>query len=160
MTEGARHPEAQAFLAIVDDTPECAKALRYVACRARRLDAEVILLRVVPSAPFLQWGRAQRAIAEEALAEAQLVLDEAARRVATILGRRPRTELREGRAAEAILAFLQAEPAVRMLVLAAAPQGRPGPLVAHFAGPAAGSLPCLVTIVPGGMADSELDRLA
>ena len=36
----------------------------------------------------------------------------------------------------------------------------PGPLVSHFAGAAAGSLPCPLIIVPGGLDDEALVRLA
>jgi hypothetical protein len=33
-------------------------------------------------------------------------------------------------------------------------------LVAHFAGTVAGSLPCPLMIVPGGISDEQLDRLS
>ena len=48
---------------------------------------------------------------------------------------------------------------ISALVLAAAKEGGPGPLVSHFAGSVAGSLPCPLIIVPGGLDDEQLARL-
>jgi hypothetical protein len=44
-------------------------------------------------------------------------------------------------------------------VLGAAASGGPGPLVSHFTANA-GQLPCPVYIIPGSMAEAELDRLS
>jgi hypothetical protein len=43
-------------------------------------------------------------------------------------------------------------------VLAAAENG-PGPLISHFAGSAAGGLPCPLIIVPAALSEEALDRL-
>ena len=45
------------------------------------------------------------------------------------------------------------------VVLAAAGDGAPGPLIAHFGGAAAGGLPCPLVIVPGGLDRAALDRV-
>ncbi len=150
---------AATFLVIVDDTPEFGKALRFAALRALHTGGEVALLRIIRPAQFLQWGRVQDAIEEDAEAEAAQKLELAASEVFELLGRRPQTFVRRGKPAEEVLAFVTEHPGVRALVLAAAPRGRPGPLVDFFAGERAGSLPCLVMIVPGGIADPALDRL-
>ena len=47
----------------------------------------------------------------------------------------------------------------RALVLAAAAKGKPGPLVDFFTRERAGTLPCMVMIVPGGIEDADIDRL-
>ena len=49
---------------------------------------------------------------------------------------------------------------VTALILGAAAEGGPGPLVAHFTGAVAGTLPCPVVIVPGRLSDEALDRLS
>ena len=46
------------------------------------------------------------------------------------------------------------------LVLGAAAQGTPGPLVAHFTGNNAGALPCPVMIIPGSLDDDRLEALS
>jgi hypothetical protein len=45
-------------------------------------------------------------------------------------------------------------------VLGAAAEGGPGPLVSHFAGSVAGSLPCPLIIVPGSLSEEQLARLS
>ncbi|MGC1269567.1 MAG: universal stress protein, partial [Croceibacterium sp.] len=50
-------------------------------------------------------------------------------------------------------------PEVAALVLGAAGEGNPGPLVTHFS-TTAGALPCPLFIVPGGMSEEEIDRLS
>jgi nucleotide-binding universal stress UspA family protein len=49
---------------------------------------------------------------------------------------------------------------IAALVLGAAADGGPGPLVSHFAGSVAGSLPCPLVIVPGRLSDEALDALS
>lgn len=150
---------AETFLVIVDDTPECRKALRFAALRALHTNASVALLNIIRPAQFLQWGRVQDMIEAEAREDAERALAEASAAVEAILGRRPATHIRHGKPAEQIQAFLREDPSIRVLVLAAAARGRPGPLVGHFSGEAAGTLPCIVMIVPGGISDAEIDRL-
>jgi hypothetical protein len=69
--------------------------------------------------------------------------------------------VREGDAAKAIADLLkEREEDFAALVLGAAAEGAPGPLVSHFSGAAAGGLPCPLVIVPGALSDEALDRLA
>ncbi|MGE5722114.1 MAG: hypothetical protein ACM3YM_06605, partial [Sphingomonadales bacterium] len=42
------------------------------------------------------------------------------------------------------------------LILAAASEGGPGPLVTHFAGSVAGSLPCPLIIVPANLSEEAI----
>jgi nucleotide-binding universal stress UspA family protein len=151
---------AQTFLVVVDETPECGKALRLAARRAQRTGGSVALLHVIRPAQFVQWGRVQQAIEAEAEEAAQQLVETAASEVEALLGQRPAVAIRRGKPAEQVLQYLGEEPGIRALVLAAAATGRPGPLVDFFAGERAGSLPCLVIVVPGSMADDALDRLA
>lgn len=150
---------AETFLVIVDNTPECALAIRFAALRALHTGASVGLLHVIRPSPFLQWGRAQEMIESEAMEDAENALARAATVAEAIMGRRPETHIRTGKPTEAILEFIREHSGIRALVLAAAARGRPGPLVGHFTGADAGSLPCLVMIVPGGMSEADLDRL-
>ena len=56
--------------------------------------------------------------------------------------------------------YLAEHPEISALVLGAARDGGPGPLVAHFAGAQAGELPCPVFVVPGSLSEAEIDRLS
>ena len=150
---------AETFLVVVDDTPECAKALRFAALRAQHTGARVALLHVLKPSQFLQWGGVQKDMEAEAEDNGRAVLAEKAAEVEALTGLRPGVRLARGRSAEAVMDVLRSDRSIRALVLAAAAKGKPGPLVEHFSGDAAGTLPCMVMIIPGGIADSELDRL-
>lgn len=145
------------FLVVIDDTAESRLALRYAARRAAVTGAGCTLLHVAPRAAFSQWGGVQEAMDAEAAAEGQALLDGLAADVEASSGVRVRRLVRRGDPLEEVRAV--AQEGVRMLVLATAAKGAPGPLVAFFSGEAAARLPCLVTIVPGGLSGAEVDAL-
>jgi nucleotide-binding universal stress UspA family protein len=149
---------AGAFLVVIDGTAESRLALRYAARRAAVLRSELVMLHVVAPAAFMQWGGVQDAIEAEALAEAEALLGALAEEVAAETGIVARQAVRRGEVAETVAQV--AADGVRNLVLATAAKGAPGPLVAFFSGEAAARLPCLVTIVPGGLSDEDVARLS
>jgi nucleotide-binding universal stress UspA family protein len=150
---------AETFLVVVDDTEECAKAIRFAALRAQHTGANVMLMHVLKPTAFLQWGGVQKDMDAEAEQLAQALLAAKADSVEALTGQRPVLKLASGRSTEAVLDVVTGDRSIRALVLAAAARGRPGPLVDFFSGERAGSLPCMVMIVPGGISDSDLDRL-
>lgn len=154
-----RADTAETFLVVVDRTPECAKALRFAALRAFRTGARTRLMTVVAPSQFIQWGGVQEELEAEAQAEAEDLLNARASEIEELTGVRPETVIRTGRGPESVLEEIMSDRSVRALVLAAAPSGRPGPLIDYFAGERAGSLPCMVMIIPGAMDDEDLDRL-
>jgi len=120
----------------------------------------VTLLRVIPRPEFVQWGGVQSALEEEGRAAARLLLTSAADEVEMLSGARPDCEWKEGESSTAaVLTAVYEDPAIRALVLAAAPKGAPGPLVSFFTGERAGALPCLVIVVPGALDSTAIDRL-
>ena len=68
--------------------------------------------------------------------------------------------VKQGEPIKAVSALIAERDDLGALVLAAAVEGGPGPLISHFAGAAAGSLPCLLIIVPAALDEDSLDRLA
>ena len=58
--------------------------------------------------------------------------------------------VRQGDPVKAVRDHIGTRDDIAALVLGAAPSGKPGPLVGHFAGNDAGKLPCPVMIIPGG----------
>lgn len=148
------------YLVIFDDTSESRVAMRYAALRAARVDARVTLLHVMPPTEFMQWGAVQELIEAEAQTNAEALLAGVADELFALSGARPGTIVRRGEATAAILDTVAADGSIRALVLGAAPKAAPGPLVSFFAGERAGSLPCLVMIVPGGLDDARLAALA
>ena len=67
--------------------------------------------------------------------------------------------VKTGDAQTVIKEYLAEHPEVAALVLGAAADGGPGPLVTHFSSHA-GHLACPLFIVPGGLSDEEISRVA
>jgi len=110
---------------------------------------------------FVAWGAVQKAMEAEAIEEAETLLKNAADEAEMLTGARPEVEWRQGDSAAAeVLAALDDDLGTRALVLAAAAKGPPGPLVSFFTGDRAGTLPCLLIVVPGGLSEGAIDRLA
>lgn len=149
------------FLVVVDDTPECRVAMRFAARRAEHTNGLVTLLYVVTPADPQAFMAVERAMREEALGEAEQILHNAARDIHAIAGITPEVVIREGKKKDEVLAVINADPAISILVLAAGTGADgPGPLVALTAAAAAQSYPIPVTIVPGGLTDQQVDALA
>ena len=149
------------FLVVVDETPECERALRFAARRVTRTAASLLLLSVVAPPDNFEWlgvGDAMRAEAEE---EAQERLEAAASAARSAAGVEPEQVVRVGDKSEAILQLINADEDISFLVLAAGTGTEgPGPLVSNLVGKAAGTFPIPVVIVPGGLTDEEIDALA
>jgi nucleotide-binding universal stress UspA family protein len=150
----------RSYLVVVDDTPESRVALRFAALRASHNAGHVALLHVIPPTDFIQWGGVQDVMEAEAQAKAEALLSEVAESVFAETGIRPSITVRSGKPAEEVMKAIEADPSLHMLVLGAASKGAPGPLVAFFSGEAVGRLPCPVVIVPGGLDDAAIERLA
>jgi nucleotide-binding universal stress UspA family protein len=107
-----------------------------------------------------QWLGVADIMRAEAHEEANTALDRAAGRANGIAGITPERLIREGDPIEQILAAIDEDIDIAMLVLAANPGAEgPGPLVALIAN-AVGSFPVPVMIVPGDFADADIDALS
>jgi nucleotide-binding universal stress UspA family protein len=150
---------APTYLVVIDTSTESRVALRFAAMRATHVGGRVALVHVIPPPEFMQWGAVQDAMAAEARAEAQVLLDAVADEVETLSGTRPVAAVLHGDSAPAIFDHVRQTPSIRALVLGAAPKGAPGPLVSYFTGERAGQLPCVVIVVPGGLDAERLESL-
>ena len=115
------------------------------------------MLALVEPQEFVQWGGVQAAIEEEARLRAEARVLQASGAVMEEAGVRPSILVREGEAVKVIGDYLKEAEGVAALVLGAAGDGGPGPLVTHFAS-VAGSLPCPLIVVPDGLPDEAIDR--
>ena len=149
----------RSYLLVIDHTAEARAALRFAARRAARTGATVELLAVIPPQEFVQWGGVQAAMEEEARLRAEAMVLQASGAIVEEAGIRPTITIREGDPIKAVADMLRERDDFAGLVLGAAAEGSPGPLVAHFAAAVAGSLPCPVTVVPGNLSDEAIDRL-
>jgi len=149
------------FLVVVDDTPECLRALSYASRRAARTGGAVVLLFVIePEAPqsFLGVENIMRA---EALEKAQATLAKVAARARDIANLDPEMVIREGKRAEEIRKLIESDEDIAILVLAAGESSEgPGPLVTAIAARSSGTFPVPITIVPATLTEEQLEALA
>lgn len=149
----------RSYLVVMDETEEARTALRYAARRAARTGGTVELLALIEPQEFVQWGAVQEAMEEEARLRAEAMLLQAADAIVEEAGIKPAVTVRQGDRIKVVSELLAERDDIGALVLAAAAEGGPGPLISHFAGPAAGSLPCLLIIVPASLDEAALERL-
>jgi nucleotide-binding universal stress UspA family protein len=149
------------YLVVVDDSPECDRAVYFAGRRAARTDAGLIMLRVIePSDRNQQWLGVADIMRAEAHDEANTTLTRFAGRVNGIAGITPQNAIREGDTVEEIQALIDEDEDIAVLVLAAGTgKEGPGPLVSGLSKISAG-FPVPVTVVPGHLKDDELDALA
>lgn len=152
--------EMRSYLVVIDETAEARVALRYAARRAARTGGSVEILAVIPPAEFVEWGGVQAAMEEEARLRAEAMVLQAAGAIVEEAGVEPSILVRQGEPVKAISELLKEREDIAALVLGAAAEGGPGPLVSHFSGAVAGTLPCPLVIVPGRLGDETLDRLS
>ncbi|HEV7313638.1 universal stress protein [Sphingopyxis sp. LARHCG72] len=147
------------YLVVIDDSPEASLALRFAARRAARTGGGVIILAIIPPQDFVAFGGVQATIEAEAREHAEELVATAADAVMQE-GVTPQNLIKAGKPAEVVREVIGASDEIAALVLATAASGAPGPLVAHFTGQDAGTLPCPVMLVPGGIDISRLDALS
>lgn len=147
------------FLVLVDDTPECDRAVTFAAHRVKRLGGALVLMSAIDASDFDQFIGVADTMRAEARAEAENNLNARVARIERLGTIRTETVILEGDPAEAIEKLLGDDPAIGILVLAAGTDDKgPGPLISHFV--AHRRLHILVTIVPGAMTDEEIVAVA
>jgi nucleotide-binding universal stress UspA family protein len=148
------------YLVVIDDSPECDRAVYYASRRAARTSAGLIMLRVVELHDrHQQWLGVADIMRAEAQEAANEVLARFAARANGVAGITPERVIREGDSAEEVLALIDDDEDIASLVLAAGTGNEgPGPLVTSLA-KTAGTFPIPVTIVPGHLSDEELEAM-
>jgi nucleotide-binding universal stress UspA family protein len=148
------------FLVVADETEEMRVALRYAALRASHTGGKVALLAVIEPPGIQQFAAIEERMEEERREEAEQLLTKLSSEVNEIAGSRPVLYLRIGRRSEELLALIDEEPSISVLVLAAGTgQEGPGPLITALVS-RSGKLRVPVTIVPGSLDDAQLAALA
>ena len=148
------------YLVVIDDSAEARVALRFATRRAAKTGGTVQILAIVEPVAFVAFGGVQATMEDEARDHAAAIVESAAGAIVAETGIHPSILVHTGESVAVIRAVLANDPDIAALVLGAASTGAPGPLVAHFAGVEAGSLPCPVMIVPGALNDAALDRVS
>lgn len=150
---------ARVYLVIMDETEEARRALRFAARRAVRTGGTVHILALVARQEFVVFGSIQATIEAEARERAEELAREAAGSLASESGLTPAVAVRTGSGPQVVREYLAEHPEVSALVLGAAAEGNPGPLVTHFTSHL-GQLPCVLMIVPGCIDERGIDSFS
>ena len=146
------------FLAVIDETPECGRAVAYAARRAKNTGGSLILLFVIDNSDFQQILGVGEIMRSEAQDRAQAALEKFAATVRMDQGIEPETSIREGETTAELISLIEEDQDIAILVLAAG-SGKegPGPLVQSLAGRS--QFPIPVTVIPAAMSDEDIDAV-
>src|SRR5260221_10024454 len=157
---GGDAPPERVFLVVVDESEELKVALRYAARRAQHTGGRVALLFVIEPSDLQQWAAVETLMREEQREQAEALLQRLSAEVAEMAGSMPVIFIREGRRRDELLALIEEEPSISILVLAASTGAEgPGPLITALTGKALTKLRVPITIVPGSLTEQQLDAL-
>jgi nucleotide-binding universal stress UspA family protein len=149
------------LLVVVDETPEADRALYFAARRAARMGSGLVMLTVIDSGEAQVWLGVGDIIKAEATEKAEALLDKAAERVRAIAGIEAERVIGEGPAIAELTRVIEEDEDISVLVLAAGVgSDGPGPIVSAVASKGGMGFAIPVTIVPGTLADQEIDALA
>lgn len=147
------------YLVVIDETEEARSALHYAAIRAIKLGRTVEILALIPKQEFVNWAAVEATFEEEARLRAEAAVAQAAGELIEETGVQPKITVKRGDPVKMVREAIAESENIAGLMLGAAAEGPPGPLVAHFAGVEAGNMPCPIIIVPGNLSFEELEKL-
>jgi nucleotide-binding universal stress UspA family protein len=152
-------PRERIFLVVVDETEEMKNALHFASRRALHTGGRVALFYALEPPEFQHWLGVERVMQEEAREHAEQTLQELAAKVQADTGKMPVLYLREGRRREQLMALIEEEPSISLLVLGMA-SGRegPGPLVSYLISQGQ-PIRLPLTLVPGQLSVAEIDAV-
>jgi nucleotide-binding universal stress UspA family protein len=157
---GERAAMPRVFLVVVDETEEMRNALRYACRRAQHTSGREALLYVIEPAEFQHWLGVGRVMEEEARVEAEQRMQTLAAEVFAQTGRMPTVHIREGKRSDELVALLQEDPSISLLVMGTASgSSNPGPLVTFLMSNLGRRIRIPVTLVPGELSVEEIDAL-
>ena len=98
------------FLVVIDESPECDRAVSFAAHRVKRTGGALVLMSVIDTADFDQFIGVADTMRAEARREAERNLDTRIARITEIGSIRTETVIREGTAVEAIEKVIAEDP--------------------------------------------------
>jgi nucleotide-binding universal stress UspA family protein len=153
--------DPRVFLVVVDETEELQIAVHYAARRAAHTGGRVALLYVIEPSELQTWVAIENLAREEQREEAEQLMQRLCEEILPIAGSMPIIYIREGPRRDELLALINEDPSISILVLAAGtgPEG-PGPLISYLTGKPAARLRIPITIVPGSLTMEQLDAVS
>ena len=149
------------FLVVIDETPECSKAVHFGALRADHTDGALVLLFVIPPAAFQQWKGVENIMRAEGLEAAESTLGRYADLVRKWSSIEPEQVIREGDTSQAVRELIESDEDIAVLVLAAGTgKEGPGPLVSAIVSRSSGDYVVPITVVPGSLDEAAIAAIA
>ncbi|WP_412565510.1 universal stress protein [Thalassobius sp. MITS945101] len=147
------------FLVILDDSRECLNAMRFAAMRAAKTGGGVEILSVIPPEEFNHWIGVGDIMREEARERIEVHYEVFAKWMRDRQGIDPELVIREGEPVSEIMAQINEDGEIGVLVLGAGTDKKgPGPLVTQLSR-SAGTLPIPITVVPGDLSKERLEAI-
>ncbi|SEW07154.1 Nucleotide-binding universal stress protein, UspA family [Aliiroseovarius sediminilitoris] len=147
------------FLVILDDSRECLNAMRFAAMRAAKTGGGVQVLSVIAPDEFNHWIGVGNIMREEARERITVHFEVFAKWMRDRQGVDPELVIREGEAVPEIMAQINENPDIGVLVLGAGSEKNgPGPIINQLMR-ASATLPVPMTIVPGEMSKDRLEEI-
>ncbi len=135
-------------------------ALRFAARRAAKTNGGLVMIYIIEPEEFQHWIGVQKVMREEAREEAEERLESLADEVRSLSGVMPEFAIREGEKREQVLAHIEEDEDIGLLVLGAGVSGEgPGPLVQALTTKYITKMRIPVTIVPGSLTLEEIDAV-
>ncbi len=150
------------FLVVLDETPECEKAVYFGAARARSTGSMLTMLYVVEPEGFAHWLAVEELAREEGEQKARALFRLYRQKLDKWdFGDLPVEEvIRHGGKCEQIRELENEDPDISFLVLGASTSKEgPGRLVTNLITKGAAGFPTPIVIIPGDMTFEEIDAL-
>lgn len=147
------------FLVVVDETPECLNAIRFAARRSASTGGRVMMLSIIEPEEFQHWIGVAEVMREEARAAAEERLSALADELHSLTGQTPEITIREGKRVDEVLAQIEEDPEIGILVLGAGEGDGPGPLVSAMVSKMGAKMPVPITVVPGALSLEKIDMV-
>ena len=145
------------ILVIADDSKEMGVALEYACARANKTNRKIILATFIEPLDVLTTQGVQEIMKNEAREEAELRLQQASAIVKESTGLTPVLQLREGEIMVELIALIEEEKNINVLVLAAKVDEKgPGPIVSAITTKEYSRLRIPIMIVPGNFSKEHI----
>ena len=147
------------FLVVLDDSRECLNAMRFAAMRAAKTGGGVEVLSIIAPEEFNHWIGVGEIMREEARERIEVHFEVFAKWMRDKQNVDPELVIREGEVINEIMAQINDDPEIGVLVLGAASDKKgPGPLVTALTRQA-GSLSIPITVVPEDISKERLEAI-
>ena len=147
------------FMVVLDNSTECLNAMRFAAMRAEKTGARVEILAVIPPEEFNHWIGVGAIMREESRDRISAHFEVFAKWMREKHNVEPELVIREGEVVNEILAQINDDAEVDILILGAGTDRKgPGPLVSQLS-KSSGTLDVPIVIVPGNLSKKQIEAI-